>query len=58
LQGLEDLGVVEIRGADEESEKRLEEIIDLLAKKEKGCDGIELEWVHGGAGIVGARWKD
>jgi hypothetical protein len=52
------MGVVEIRGADEESEKRLEEIIDLLAKKEKGCDGIELEWVHGGAGIVGARWKD
>ena len=56
-QGLEELGVVEIRGADEESEKKLEEIIEELAKKEKGYDGIELEWTHGGPGIVGVKWK-
>jgi hypothetical protein len=54
-QGLEELGVVEIRGADGESERKLEEIIRELAKMEKGYDGIELEWAYGGPGIVGVK---
>jgi hypothetical protein len=57
-QGLEELGVVEIRGAEEESERGLEGIIRELEKMEKGYDGIELEWSHGGPGIVGVKWKD
>jgi hypothetical protein len=55
---LEELGVVEITGADAEAESKLEEIIAELAKMEKGYDGIELEWTHGGPGIVGVKWKD
>jgi len=29
-----------------------------LGGKLKGWDGIELEWTHGGLGIVGVKWKD